>query len=124
MRARIQISNYRCFAHEKPATIDLVGGETAIVGANNAGKSTLLKFFFELRSLFAFLSGSSSDFLNAMKEPPKPVPFSVQGVSEWARSFTTGIPYLLNCALKLIFLTKHRLGVFISIPASTSCPRG
>jgi AAA15 family ATPase/GTPase len=39
----ITIKNYRCFADSQPARIQLKNGFTALVGANNAGKSTLSK---------------------------------------------------------------------------------
>jgi ATPase subunit of ABC transporter with duplicated ATPase domains len=38
------------------AVIDINGDMIALVGPNNAGKSTLLKFFFEFRPLFQHLS--------------------------------------------------------------------
>ncbi len=52
MEIDITIKNYRCFPDSAPARISLRKGFTSLVGANNSGKSSLLKFFFELRSLF------------------------------------------------------------------------
>ena len=43
------IKNYRCFSQENPLKFTLREGLTAFVGPNNAGKSTILKFFFEFR---------------------------------------------------------------------------
>jgi ABC-type multidrug transport system ATPase subunit len=51
---RIDLANYRCFG-DKPASIELKRGITAIIGANNSGKSTLLRFFYEFRPLFEML---------------------------------------------------------------------
>ena len=62
MRAELRISNYRCFSEERPAVFQIRDGETALVGANNSGKSTLLKFFYEMQPLFSDLV-SSRDFL-------------------------------------------------------------
>jgi len=48
----IEIQNYRCFPEPSRATFLLDRGITALVGKNNAGKSALLKFFYELREVF------------------------------------------------------------------------
>ena len=60
------IKNYRCFPDAKPAHIELKNGFTAFVGANNSGKSTLLKMSFELRDIFAQLS-EPDKFKEALK---------------------------------------------------------
>ncbi len=54
MEIDLVIKNYRCF--QKPARIVLRRGFSAFVGVNNSGKSSLLKFFYEFRNLFAMLS--------------------------------------------------------------------
>src|SRR6267142_1129336 len=51
----ITIRNYRCFAGT-PVRFPLKRGLQAFVGVNNSGKSCLLRFFYELRSLFRELS--------------------------------------------------------------------
>lgn len=56
MEFEIVIKNYRCFSDTNPARINLRPGFTAFVGVNNSGKSTILKFFYEFRSLFIGLS--------------------------------------------------------------------
>jgi len=48
----LTIRNYRCFSQEDPLKISIRDGFTAFIGPNNAGKSTILKFFYELRELF------------------------------------------------------------------------
>ena len=57
MQLDIVLKNYRCFPDSTPARISVRGGSTftAFVGANNTGKSSLLKFFYEFRQLFVQL---------------------------------------------------------------------
>jgi predicted ATPase len=49
----ITVKNYRGFADFSPAKVRMSSGFSAIVGPNNAGKSSFLKLFFELRDLFS-----------------------------------------------------------------------
>jgi ABC-type Mn2+/Zn2+ transport system ATPase subunit/5S rRNA maturation endonuclease (ribonuclease M5) len=56
VRIQLEIKNYRCFADDHPVRIDIREGAIAFVGVNNAGKSTLLRMLFELRTLFARVS--------------------------------------------------------------------
>lgn len=56
MDINITISNYRGFSSDYPARFLLSPGWTSLVGMNNAGKSIILKFFFDFRRLFDFLS--------------------------------------------------------------------
>lgn len=58
MELDFTIKNYRCFADTKPAQFSIrPRGFTAFVGTNNSGKTTLLKLFYELRSVFQLMSG-------------------------------------------------------------------
>jgi ABC-type Mn2+/Zn2+ transport system ATPase subunit len=52
---KIVIKNYRCFPDSAPIELNLRDGFVAFVGVNNSGKSSLLKFFYEFRNLFANL---------------------------------------------------------------------
>lgn len=52
MWVELELKNYRCFSDSNPARIPFGPGFTSLVGINNAGKSTLLKFFYEFRPLF------------------------------------------------------------------------
>lgn len=56
----IYLKNYRCFNQDIPVKIVLEPGKTvAITGANNVGKSALLRFFYEMKSpLVEHQSGS------------------------------------------------------------------
>ena len=52
MEINLKIENYRCFPTASPASLRLTKGFSAFVGVNNSGKSSLLKFFYELRPAF------------------------------------------------------------------------
>jgi ABC-type cobalamin/Fe3+-siderophores transport system ATPase subunit len=75
MQVDFRIQNYRCFG-DKPVRITLKKGVTAFIGANNSGKSTILRFFFEFRPLFNQIGTDQNWFLVAnqgdvpMSHPP------------------------------------------------------
>jgi ABC-type cobalamin/Fe3+-siderophores transport system ATPase subunit len=56
MTFELTIKNYRCFSEANPASISFGDGFTAVIGSNNSGKSSLLRFFYEFRGLFMRLS--------------------------------------------------------------------
>jgi ABC-type cobalamin/Fe3+-siderophores transport system ATPase subunit len=56
MNIEIEVKNYRCFPDTSPADFELGEGFTALVGANNSGKSSLLRLFYEFRSIFQYAS--------------------------------------------------------------------
>ena len=59
---RVTLKNYRGFSDQNPARIEIGSGLTALVGPNNAGKSSLKLFFYELRDLFlVFLRDPHND---------------------------------------------------------------
>ena len=60
MNFDLVIKNYRCFPIENPVRIQFQNGFTAFLGANNSGKSTVLKFLFEMRDLFAKMSNAGN----------------------------------------------------------------
>ena len=66
MQIELAIRNYRCFPDSRPARIAFRKGFTAFVGVNNSGKSSLLKFFYEFRSLFSLLSGATGNLSGAL----------------------------------------------------------
>ncbi len=77
MQVEITIKNYRCFSDSKPAHIILRNGFTAFVGVNNSGKSSLLKFFYEFRSLFELLSSPiNNNFIEALRGIPQSFNFA------------------------------------------------
>ncbi|MBY0271015.1 MAG: AAA family ATPase [Burkholderiales bacterium] len=75
----VTLSNYRCFKDEAPATFRIGSGFTAFVGQNNAGKSSALKFFYELRDIFTFI-GPNGNFINLLRGKPEIV--NARGVFE------------------------------------------
>ncbi len=66
MQVEITIKNYRCFPDTNPLRIEIREGFTAFVGVNNAGKSSILRFFYEFRSLFQII-GNANQFLNLLR---------------------------------------------------------
>jgi len=60
MNVGITLKNYRCFPEDKPASIRLEKGFTALVGSNNSGKSTLLRFFWEFWHLLELLANGNA----------------------------------------------------------------
>lgn len=62
----ITIKNYRCFPLDKPVHVSIKDGFTGLAGLNNSGKSALLKFFYELRGLFASISQRNENFIHAL----------------------------------------------------------
>ena len=47
MNIDLTIKNYRCFSRIVPAHLKLKAGIVALVGTNNSGTSSLLRFFYE-----------------------------------------------------------------------------
>jgi predicted ATPase len=65
MDIKLTIENYRCFPTGSPASLKLTKGFSAFVGVNNAGKSSLLKFFYEMRPAFS-LMGTVPSVMNQL----------------------------------------------------------
>jgi predicted ATPase len=55
MEGELTLKNYRCFPDDLPCRFTVRPGFIAFVGPNNAGKSSLLRFFYEFRNLFQSL---------------------------------------------------------------------
>jgi ABC-type cobalamin/Fe3+-siderophores transport system ATPase subunit len=64
----LSLWNYRRFDDSRPAHVRITDGFTALLGVNNAGKSSLLRFFYEFRNLFDALQDPSQigTFANAL----------------------------------------------------------
>lgn len=68
MEIRIKLQNYRCFPDESACEIVLRPGITAFIGANNSGKSSILRFFYELRPIFQLLRQNEA-WMRAFGQP-------------------------------------------------------
>ena len=71
MHIEITLKNYRCFPDSNPARMSVRGGFTSFIGVNNSGKSSLLKFFFEFRSLFQSWVPHSMVIQTVLQETPQ-----------------------------------------------------
>jgi predicted ATPase len=80
----LTLKNYRCFLDAHPARFRVRPGITAFVGVNNAGKSSLLKFFYEFRPLFGSLAqtGPTAGFLLSALIADPGVGLGLQGLSD------------------------------------------
>jgi ABC-type cobalamin/Fe3+-siderophores transport system ATPase subunit len=76
----IELKNYRCFPDEQLARFSIRPGFMALIGANNSGKSSLLKFLFEFRNLFGTISPRSGNFTSALQG--NPVGANLQGLHD------------------------------------------
>jgi energy-coupling factor transporter ATP-binding protein EcfA2 len=73
LNCEIEIKNYRAFVDEHPAKLTLSHETIALVGPNNAGKSSLLRFFWELRSAFQLMSTPEKIAFFASGSPIGPI---------------------------------------------------
>ena len=56
----VTLTHYRCFHETSPVKFSLEPGKTiALVGMNNAGKSALMRFFYEFKHVIANYSSGS-----------------------------------------------------------------
>jgi AAA ATPase domain len=85
---KIEVKNYRCFSDAAPARFEIKPGFTAIVGQNNAGKSALLRFIYEMRPLFVFLSEGGQALGSVLAGQPHSI--GVHGVDDRDEIFFNG----------------------------------
>ena len=58
---RVTLQNYRCFLESRPSVLTLpVDKIVALTGINNAGKSTALRFFYELKHSLRGITNSEN----------------------------------------------------------------
>ncbi len=101
MQIELTLKNYRCYPDSSPASLVIDDDWIAIVGINNSGKSSLLRFLFEFRPLFSALASPDTwqglangstigpNFGNSVRDPievfhnlndrPLSITFSVRG---------------------------------------------
>ncbi len=53
MIGKVRLHDYRCFRREAPATLEFTSGFTSFIGPNNSGKSALIRFPYEMRSVIS-----------------------------------------------------------------------
>lgn len=63
---RLTLKNYRCFRQEVPVIVEIRKGFTALVGPNNSGKSTILRFTQEMKELWANIRPRTGGFAAAL----------------------------------------------------------
>jgi ABC-type cobalamin/Fe3+-siderophores transport system ATPase subunit len=74
MNVSVTLKNYRCFPDSYPARLLLSNGFTGLIGVNNSGKSSLLKFFYEFRGLFQILSNQNiRSIVDALRSSPQAI---------------------------------------------------
>lgn len=66
MNIDLEIKNYRCFGVSDPVRLSIHNNFIALIGLNNSGKSTLLKFFYEFRPLLSLLSQPVPQYMAAL----------------------------------------------------------
>lgn len=66
--ASLSVKNYRRFADSTPAQIDIIDGLTALVGVNNSGKSSLLRFFYEFRPILRQLGSRGGPWQEVLSD--------------------------------------------------------
>ena len=106
MPVEIELQNYRCFPAPGRVSFLVQRGLTAFVGPNNAGKSTVLKLFYELRDLFRQIGWAPIGFaqLSDQQQPGVQYPSKLDSQAIFSRS-TTG-PLLIQITLSDDAITR------------------
>lgn len=99
MDIEITLKGYRCFGHEPGATFTLKPGVTAFLGMNNAGKSTVLRSFFELRK--AWRKWCSWEIVSLAGKGVADPGWSLCDVEEYRRFVTDGGSGVLEASVVL-----------------------
>jgi ABC-type cobalamin/Fe3+-siderophores transport system ATPase subunit len=86
LEIELEIKNYRCFPDSRPAKIRIGNGFVALIGVNNSGKSSLLRFFYEFRHLFS--NSADNGFRNLVNPTSgRPWAFVLQSVPDPSEVF-------------------------------------
>jgi ABC-type cobalamin/Fe3+-siderophores transport system ATPase subunit len=86
VRLDLELKNYRPFPIDQPARFSIGHGFTAVIGPNNSGKSSLLRFFYEFRNYFQRLGNPSGNFVNALRGEDESA--GLLGISDQAEVFS------------------------------------
>lgn len=103
MEIELEIKNYRCFPDSKPVRIRIGNGFVALIGVNNSGKSSLLRFFYELRQVF---DNSGQNELANLMNPLRHAghwSFQFQGVTDAAAVFHKKNNRGIDVRIKVLF---------------------
>jgi hypothetical protein len=107
--ARLTIKNYRGFSDQTPVKIEIGEGLTALLGPNNAGKSSLKLFFYEMRELFGvFLGGlgANPSLLSGISGSPIAIgPYP--GTSDLAELFNNSNDRNITFEIEVVNPTVH-----------------
>ncbi len=96
MDVEVTLKNYRCFPENYPARILVTPGFSAFLGANNSGKSSMLRFFYEFRNLFQQLQ--NPNFLMALLRG-QGMQVSLQDVADTLEVFSRGNDHDIDLSL-------------------------
>jgi predicted ATP-dependent endonuclease of OLD family len=121
---KITVKNYRSFSEEKPIVIDLSQPVTALVGPNNSGKSSVLKFFWEFRSLLA--TAPKSLLIKTVESSAKSqsrivIPSGLQSTSAAHAVFSTSNTRPIQIEMQYL-QDSTRLGETIPKWLTNACP--
>jgi len=83
------LKNYRSFSQKNPLKLTIEDGVTALVGPNNAGKSFVLRSFYELRPIYAYLRNHDA-LLGILKGKTQRISFPGVHALEVFHKFNTG----------------------------------
>lgn len=116
---QLTIKNYRCFPIDKPVTLDLRDGFTALLGVNNAGKSSLLRFFFEFRDLFRRLTIPDEVIYALRGEAPRGFNYPRQ-VEDSVSLFHVHNDQPIRLTLSLGVNAEHAKRIEIEVPRNSA----
>jgi len=113
----LTLKNYRCFPDTSPARIEVREGFTAFVGINNAGKSSILKFFYEFRLLFQHLSNPSGNLIAALRGDEQGLP--IQGVMDPQEVYCNANARPMEIAVEVGAPSEPAVAEGVFIPSAT-----
>jgi ABC-type cobalamin/Fe3+-siderophores transport system ATPase subunit len=135
----VTLTHYRCFHDTAPVTFSLEPGKTiALVGVNNAGKSALLRFFYEFKQVLSscasgswsgagFIPDTVNEIISEPSDPNIGTRYGLGDVSDLYpnRSLSKPIQFAFDCnGTSCIFeisqISRHRSHSLRKIMRSSS----